>query len=304
LVLTAACIGAAAVAALLVVPLGHRAHGARRIREAAAARPVERVPIPVPPNDAFSHAKAVDPTARYRGNLEGATAELGEPDHGGAPARHSVWFKYRATRGGRITVDTYGSKVNTTLGVYTGRSIADLRLLRENDDSYERQASPGSSAFHFGTQRGQTYYIVVEAPYGMCRSCAPAVRGDYTVSFSDGSTAGKRVWLSVKRGQTVASVRSDGLDVIVGTRRALWAAIELVLSRRTADKLDLANRVIAHTRGGIHYKEQLPATLILSSAARRALAHRAALVGTVRLTLLGEAFAPHRVLRVPLRLPS
>ena len=63
-----------------------------------------------------------------------ATREPGEPSHGGMTNGHSIWWAYRATANGAVTVSTEGSDFDTILSVYTGSNVAALTLVAENDD--------------------------------------------------------------------------------------------------------------------------------------------------------------------------
>jgi sugar lactone lactonase YvrE len=85
--------------------------------------------LPLPANDSF--------VTRYRVIGDGvglstynylATAQPGEPSHGGgaAPAARSVWFTWTATTSGDVTIDTIGSLFDTRLSVYRGETLAGL----------------------------------------------------------------------------------------------------------------------------------------------------------------------------------
>ena len=63
-----------------------------------------------------------------------ATREPGEPSHGGMTNGHSIWWAYRATANGALTVSTEGGDFDTILSVYTGSSVSALTLVAENDD--------------------------------------------------------------------------------------------------------------------------------------------------------------------------
>ncbi len=60
------------------------------------------------------------------GNNVNATAEAGEPAHGGAPAAQSIWFDWTAPSDGSFTFNTDGSDFANVLSVYTGSSLAAL----------------------------------------------------------------------------------------------------------------------------------------------------------------------------------
>lgn len=249
-----------------------------------------------PPNDAFSDAQAVTVGRPYTGSVLEATRELGEPAHAGRGPFHSVWFRYRARHTGRLTIDTGTSSFDTTLAVYRGGRLPDLRLVASDDD-----ASPShdlGSTVRFRARRGQTYKIAVD-------SYSPFVgSGDYALWVSDGSIAGKGVQLTVNDGQTLDSVIASGLRMNVSARRLVRVGIELRIDRRTSRRLGLRSRVIGRTRGRVDYGESLPAVITLSGEARRALRGVDDVTTTVRLELLRTS-APNRVLtvRVPLARP-
>ena len=204
---------------------------------------------------------------RYTGNLADATAELGEPSHlrGVKPAR-SVWFRFRARRTGRLSIQATSPGCLSPVGVYTGTRL----------DAVHRVGGSNGTV-RFRARRGQTYRVAVD--------CAASSLGDYELTISDGSIAGKGVKLKVDPGQTVASARSSGLKVDVTTRRKVHVGIELRVSSRTARTLGLGSRVLGRARGTLDYNEGLPANIRLSSAARRALSGVASLSASVRVTL-------------------
>ena len=259
-----------------------------------------------PANDAFGAARSVQVPGQYTGSLAQASAEPGEPSHAGPGPHQSVWFRFRAARTGRVTIDTDGSHFDTTLGAYTGRDVSALEEIASNDDvggtedaegdedAGQDGPDPYSSVISFVARRGETYHVALD-------SFSEDEDGSYVLNISDGSIRGEGVTLAVDRGQTVRSVRSRGLDLVAGTRRPVTLGIELVVDRRTARRLGLRRQVIARTRGSVGHRGELPVNLVLTSAARRALANQRSLAAWVRLTLV-ESNAPNRVLQAPIRL--
>jgi hypothetical protein len=119
-----------------------------------------------PANDNFANALRIN-------GLEGttdqtnanATVEPGEPAHAGGPGGASVWFRWTATKSGRIGFDTYGSRfLDTQLAVYTGNSLRSLIEVASNDDA------PGillpHSRLQFDAVAGTTYRIAVDGYQG------------------------------------------------------------------------------------------------------------------------------------------
>ena len=92
-----------------------------------------------------------------------ATAELGEPNHAGYSASHSVWFNYTAPASGQIDISTAGSNYDTLLAVYTGNALSTLTLIAANDDIKTGQ----SSAVSFAAVAGQIYRIAVDGYAGL-----------------------------------------------------------------------------------------------------------------------------------------
>jgi hypothetical protein len=63
----------------------------------------------------------------------GASAEAGEPDHGGEPARHSLWWTWTTPSARLVTVTVDGSGQSLPiLSVYQGTSLPKLTLVAEN----------------------------------------------------------------------------------------------------------------------------------------------------------------------------
>jgi hypothetical protein len=107
---------------------------------------VDLIPdAPAPANDMFQNAQVlVGPAAKVQGTHRTATAELGEPAHGGITAARSLWFRWIAPRTGRtrlsakaISLDaaapiesysagTLAQPNRPGLGVYTGTTLASL----------------------------------------------------------------------------------------------------------------------------------------------------------------------------------
>ncbi len=116
-------------------------------------------------NDFFGDAIAVPPVppATLLGTNTGATVEPGEPQHA-RPGGHSVWWRWTAPQGiSSIDITTAGSNYDTTLAVYTGDRVDDLRLIGANDDG----AGLGlDSRVSFVPQGGTQYRIAVDGYFG------------------------------------------------------------------------------------------------------------------------------------------
>ncbi len=110
-----------------------------------------------PPNDAFADALVVTgSTLTLTGDARHATAEAGEPVHGGALApRPSVWFRWTAPTSGAAFVDPgfVGG-----IFIHRGDALEGLRPVPVVPRS-------GSPVFHFGAEAGVEYrFAVVHEP--------------------------------------------------------------------------------------------------------------------------------------------
>jgi alpha-tubulin suppressor-like RCC1 family protein len=111
--------------------------------------------------DGFASALPVaGANASVFGTTVGATGETGEPNHAGnSGALNSVWCTWTAPATGTVTIDTTGSSFNTTLGVYTGTSVAGLTQVAANDN-----IGPGNSQSRvsFAATAGTAYRIAID----------------------------------------------------------------------------------------------------------------------------------------------
>jgi hypothetical protein len=104
----------------------------------------------------------------------------GEPDHAGAAGGKSVWWAWRPTVTGTVTIDTFGSDFDTVLGVYTNAlspqtipAITNLITAAANDDD---QANPPLSRVKFTAFAMQTYYIAVDGRDGLAGNVVLNIR--------------------------------------------------------------------------------------------------------------------------------
>ncbi|HLU46434.1 MAG TPA: hypothetical protein VK116_00070, partial [Planctomycetota bacterium] len=115
-----------------------------------------------PENDRFENAREIEGTAgrEVSSNVE-ATREAGEPIHANVEGGSSVWWRWVAPGNGIAEIDTFGSKIDTILSVYTGTTIRQLSLIATNDDAESFQ-----SRVLFSAMEGTTYYIAVDGYFG------------------------------------------------------------------------------------------------------------------------------------------
>ena len=89
-------------------------------------------------NDNFANAKVIALSDSHFPGMSacttGATAEAGEPVHGGNSNGHSIWYRLSNTGGRSVTISTAGSLFDTVIAVYTGSSVNGLTLVTANDD--------------------------------------------------------------------------------------------------------------------------------------------------------------------------
>ena len=113
-----------------------------------------------PPNDAFANGQSLSgSTASVTGSNVNATKETGEPNHGGDPGGHSIWYRWTAPTSGPVDFNTAGSTFNTTLAVYTGSSVTNLTVIAGNNDD---AAGLHTSRVDFQATAGTTYRIAVD----------------------------------------------------------------------------------------------------------------------------------------------
>ncbi len=110
-------------------------------------------------NDAFASAETFGATSSRRVINTGAgSTESGEPDHGGASDPRSYWWNWTAPTSGPVSFTTAGSRVDTSLGVYTGAAVNALTLVTQADDTDGDDAT-----VQFVAAGGTTYRIAVGA---------------------------------------------------------------------------------------------------------------------------------------------
>jgi hypothetical protein len=131
-----------------------------------------------PGNDDFAKAIALNGTSgTVLGQNVGATAQAGEPNHAGVAAGHSVWWTWKSPSklGGTLTVDTFGSGIDTVLAVYTGNKVSALSLKGSSDDAFGPQ-----SRVSIPVQANTVYAIAVD---GKASATQPTV-GALTVNWA------------------------------------------------------------------------------------------------------------------------
>ena len=114
----------------------------------------------VPTNDNFAGALVLaSGGGTYQDCNLLATSETNEPAHGGNIAGQSLWFSWTALTDGTNVCNTYGSRIDTTLAVYTGTNLTNLTVVAQNDDA---SVDTVVSRAVFNATAGVTYRIAVD----------------------------------------------------------------------------------------------------------------------------------------------
>ena len=171
-----------------------------------------------PQNDDFGAAQALaaEPIAPG-GTTVLATKQPGEPDHGGNPGGHSVWFSWIAPSAGPVAITTCGESVDTDtlLGVYTGSAVNSLTTVAGNDDAASKPAdgrcasSSGNSEVQFDAVSGTNYEIAVDTKDGVGRFALAIERAPANDNFSQ-STQLPRALPAYGSGNTTLASKQPG----------------------------------------------------------------------------------------------
>jgi hypothetical protein len=111
-----------------------------------------------PRNDDFGDAARLRVGQTIAGNVNGATAQRGEPRHANSLARRSAWYKLSASRRTTVLLSTCRTNFDTVIAVYTGRSLRGLRVVEYNNNGCRGNSG---SRVSFTARPGRTYRIAV-----------------------------------------------------------------------------------------------------------------------------------------------
>jgi hypothetical protein len=109
----------------------------------------------------------------FAGNNLTAHFETNEPAHAGIVGGHSVWYSWKSPADGIADFQTLGSAFDTLLAVYTGSTVADLKVVAANDDDNERSFASGfnvaffTSRVRFNALKGVEYLIAIDGNSGV-----------------------------------------------------------------------------------------------------------------------------------------
>jgi len=125
----------------------------------AALTPTAGAALDAPANDDF--AMPVELTGRHgswTGTTDQATAEVGEPVHGGRGAGTSVWLTWTAPADGTVSFTAEGRAGPVVTAAYTGKSVDALQPVASSVRS-----DAGGPPTRFTVVAGTTYHVAVDA---------------------------------------------------------------------------------------------------------------------------------------------
>jgi hypothetical protein len=170
----------------------------------SATRSIEYVRV----NDNFGPLQTLQGTnLTLRSSTVEATRQKGEPNHAGAAGGKSVWWAWRPTFAGTVTIDTFGSDFDTVLGVYTNMfglqpaaAISNLVTVAASDDD---SANPPLSRVKFTATAMQTYYIAVDGRDGFAGNVVLNIRQTLSrAAVNDFIASATRIFASATLGGT------------------------------------------------------------------------------------------------------
>jgi hypothetical protein len=146
-----------------------------------------------------------------------ATAEFGEPNVGGQPAKHTVWYRYVAPTNGRYIVeipDTQGLRAELR---YPGNPATTIPL-QTFVDGTSNTLFPNTEKLSVDLDRGQTVYLVVDAaqPFGFSWRFVQVNNNDWHDAESIVGSSGTIV--RGNRGAT-SNLKQIGLGIV---EPAIW----------------------------------------------------------------------------------
>jgi hypothetical protein len=156
----------------------------------AVASVIVETPITIPEtNDDFANRAGINPLlGPVSESNQLATVQPGEPLPGGLPGGKSIWFTWRATFTGTLSLTTEGSDFETLLAVYTGTKLTALKAVAADGDS----GGFLTSLVTFNVTEGTDYQIDVDGyqgAFGRVVLGLPAGTGYRILSPSSGDSA-------------------------------------------------------------------------------------------------------------------
>ena len=119
-----------------------------------------------PTNDEFEAAEKTPSSLGWywSGTTRLATKQAGEPDHGGDPGGHSVWYSWTPTKSAPVELDSCATDFDPVVAIYTGATVGSLTPV-PTSDAGTGQCDEGVST-GFDAVAGTTYRIAVDGAGG------------------------------------------------------------------------------------------------------------------------------------------
>ena len=148
----------------------------------AAPAPSGAELVGVTANNMFAQAFPIERQGIFSGTNTSANREPGEPRHAaGNRGGHSVWFTWVPAYTRDVVISTRSSDFDTLLGVYRGRTMAELRRIASNDDVPPRL----TSRVEFRAFAGNQYRIAVDGYRYGDQTAQTASAGLYVLRLLD-----------------------------------------------------------------------------------------------------------------------
>jgi len=149
----------------------------------------------LPANDMFSNAEIISHISTLiETSNQYTSTEAGEPNHAGVYGGRSLWWRFTPDHDFELTVDTFGSDFDTTLGVYTGTEVNNLTVVASNDDASDAPAYESKVVLQ--VQAGTTYFIAVDGWWGEIGSIVLNISAA-TLNVAVGDVLADETWSSV-----------------------------------------------------------------------------------------------------------
>lgn len=213
-----------------------------------------------PRNDRFADAIELRAGRTVEGTLRGAGRQAGETRYFGRRTR-AVWYRFRAPRTGLIGVRACTHDADSYLHIFTGRSLASLRLHRSSDSGGVGGCPHGFRIeIKLPARRGVSFSIAVtgSGPRSAFRLTAFVIRRPPNDDFAD---AARLAVGSSRAGTTVGSTGEPGEPKhCCGPAHTVWyrlrvsapAQVRLYACRQSGPKIAVyrGSRVDRLTRVG------------------------------------------------------
>lgn len=181
----------------------------------------------LPVNDAFANATAINTdAAEYLVEWRGASAEAGEPAHGGRPAARSLWWTWtpQESRRARLWFETQDAALLARIAVYRGAAPGSLTQIAATTSDFQW------SRLDADVNAGETYRIVIDTPAvaaipGWIRWGIAPVNGTADQAYLIAPTDG------VVPANTTGAFTTDALFSPTGRRELWWAWTPEVCAR-------------------------------------------------------------------------